>query len=465
MKIIPNSQKNRYIAGVVIVLAAIALIVWLVSWLSATSSEIRDWSEIRTWYDLDAVRDNLAGNYSLMNDLDSTTAGYEELAGPTADGGKGWEPIGLLGGRTSFAGTFDGQQHEIRDLFIHRPDQIRIGLFGMIDYGAVVKNLGVVDFTMIGDRLVGGLVGLNKGTISNSYSTGNVTGNDGVGGLVGHHSCGALHNCYSIASVTGENDVGGLVGQNTATTVRSRRSTFCEGTISDSYSRGTVTGQSSVGGLIGATEHGTIVEDSYSGGSVTGNNNVGGLVTSDEFSTVSNSYSTSSVTGSSSVGGLVGQHDGGTVSNSYATGSATGTEYVGGLVGEKKGGTVSNCYSTGSVTGYSLIGGLVGYNYYGYVNNSYTTGNTTGNEYVGGLVGENYKGNVSNSFWDIDTSGQATSDGGTGKTTAEMQDIVTFSGATWDIVAVANPSIRNTSYIWNIVDDETYPFMRWEPVS
>jgi len=62
-----------------------------------------------------------------------------------------------------------------------------------------------------------------------------------------------------------------------------------------------------------------------------------------------------------------------------------------------------------------------------------------------------------------ETSEQTTSDGGTGKTTAEMQDISTFLGATWDIIAVTNPSIRNPSYIWNIVDDETYPFLSWEP--
>jgi len=40
--------------------------------------------EIQTWYDLDAVRDNLAGNHTLMNDLDATTAGYQELAGRAA---------------------------------------------------------------------------------------------------------------------------------------------------------------------------------------------------------------------------------------------------------------------------------------------------------------------------------------------------------------------------------------------
>jgi len=78
-------------------------------------------------------------------------------------------------------------------------------------------------------------------------------------------------------------------------------------------------------------------------------------------------------------------------------------------------------------------------------------------------VGAN-AGAVSNSFWDTDTSGQADSAGGTGKTTTQMKNIATFTGAGWDIVAVANPGTRNPSYIWNIVDDETYPFLSWQPV-
>jgi hypothetical protein len=80
-------------------------------------------------------------------------------------------------------------------------------------------------------------------------------------------------------------------------------------------------------------------------------------------------------------------------------------------------------------------------------------------------VGRNPDGAVLNSFWDTQTSGQATSKGGTGKTTAQMQDITTFLGASWDIIAVADHVTRNLSYIWNIVDDETYPFLSWQPVS
>ena len=101
------------------------------------------------------------------------------------------------------------------------------------------------------------------------------------------------------------------------------------------------------------------------------------------------------------------------------------------------------------------------------MSNSYSTGSVTGEVYVGGLVGLNYHngyGIVTNSFWDTQTSGQATSAGGTGKTTTEMQEIETFSGVAWDIVAVA-PGSTNTTYIWNTVDGETYPFLSWQPVS
>ncbi|NIW92674.1 MAG: hypothetical protein GWN20_07210, partial [Phycisphaerae bacterium] len=48
---------------------------------------------IRTWYDLNNIRNDSSGDYMLMNDLDSTTDGYDELASPTANDGKGWHPL------------------------------------------------------------------------------------------------------------------------------------------------------------------------------------------------------------------------------------------------------------------------------------------------------------------------------------------------------------------------------------
>src|SRR4030042_425020 len=186
---------------------------------------------------------------------------------------------------------------------------------------------------------------------------------------------------------------------------------------------------------------------------------VGGLV-GIRWGTVSNSYSAGSVSGSSDqVGGLVG-YNYGTVSKSCSTGAVAGDSYTGGLVGFNRD-TVSDSYSSGNVTGGWLAGGLVGQNR-GTISKSYSAGPVTGDVDVGGLVGRNYEGSVSNSFWDTETSGQHTSDGGTGKTTAELQDKVTFSGAMWNMIEVADPDSRNPSYIWNIVDTITYAFLSWQ---
>jgi len=376
--------------------------------------------EIRDWYDLNAIRDNLDDSYLLMNDLDSTTPGYEELAGETANQGKGWQPIGTFvaghHGLKSFEGTFDGQGYEIRDLFINRADESAVGLFRGVEQEGVIKDIGVVNATVTGSGFTGTLVGLNHGAVRDSYFTGNMTGVDWVGGLVGLND-GTVSNSHSRGSVTGNGNVGGLMGRNF-------------GTVSNSHSTGSVTGNYSVGGLVGAND-----------------------------GTVSNSHSSTNVTGTSTIGGLVGGA-GGTVSSCYATGNATGEEFIGGLLGLSVG-TVNNTYSTGSVTGNSSVGGLVGDAFDGTVNNTYSTGSVTGNSSVGGLVGENERSTVTNSFWDTQTSGQATSAGGTGKTTAEMECIDTFSGAAWNIIAVAMNQ-TTPAYIWNIVDDVTYPFLSWQ---
>jgi hypothetical protein len=365
IKTMPSWRKRNYLARIGIFLIMAALITRFPGPYGVGGDDDHPSQnlEIRTWYDLDAIRDNLGGNHTLMNDLDSTTAGYEELAGPTANQGKGWEPIGffiytsvssgcsgpeIVDGISWFGltGTFDGQGHEIRDLFIN-PDKGGVGLFAYVNEDGIIKNVGVVNVTVIGDGPVGGLVGRNEGTVSNSYSTGNVTGNDWGSDLVG--------------------SVGGLVGSNR-----------------------------------------------------------------------------------------------GTVFNSYSTGNVIGYLNVGGLVGAHWWGDVLNSYSTGNVIGEGEVGGLVGENHCGDVFNSYSTGNVTGTYHVGGLVGWNYEGSVSNSSWNMETSGQVTSDGGTGKTTAEMQNIATFTGAGWDIVAVALNE-TNPTYIWNIVNNVTYPFLSWEP--
>ena len=425
--------------------------------VTVTANFVR-YQPIRTWYDLDAIRNNLADRYILMNDLDSTTAGYAELASPTANGGNGWQPIGHIEPGEwdiiyvdAFTGTFDGRGYEVRDLFIINGGW-GVGLFGAVG-GGVIENVKVLDANVTGGLFVGSLVGANHGSVISSCSSGNVTGgSEEVGGLVGFNQ-GGIYDSYSSASVAnGDMSIGGLVGRN-------------DGSISDSYATGSVSGSQMVGGLVGFNTYWD-VSNCYATGTVSGGSSVGGLV-GYNWAYVSHSYATGNVTGSEYIGGLVGMtSSSATVSNSYATGSVTGGDRVGGLTGQLDwDATVSNSYSTGSVSGDSNVGGLVGYNWpTATVSNSYSTGSVSGDSNVGGLVGWN-GGTVSASFWDTETSGQATSAGGTGKNTMEMVDIDTFTGVGWNITAVGHSYDRNPTYIWNIVDGVTYPFLSWQAIS
>jgi len=73
-------------------------------------------------------------------------------------------------------------------------------------------------------------------------------------------------------------------------------------------------------------------------------------------------------------------------------------------------------------------------------------------------VGHGYRG-VTFSFWDIETSGQSTSAGGTGKTTAQMQTMSTFTDAGWDFVG---ETANGTEDIWTICERVDYPKLTWQ---
>ena len=327
--------------------------------------------QIADWYHLDNVRNYLSSYFILTDDLDSDSIGYTELVSVSANEGKGWQPIA---GNSTFDGNFDGQGYDICDLFINRPDESQVGLFGVLGDAGTIENVGV-NGNVTGQSNVGGLVGQNEGTVNNSNATGRVIG---------------------------DNNVGGLVGQD------------------------------------------------FNG------------------STVTNSYATGNVTGDSNVGGLVGWNKNGAVNNSFATGRVIGTSNIGGLVGKNSAASniaaTSNSYATGPVIGDDIVGGLVGKNdKTGSVTDSYSTGSVTGSTNTGGLIGKN-QGTVNNSFWDTETSGQSSSPGGTPKTTAQMKDFDTFNDAGWDITTVDDADDRDANYIWNIVDDVTYPFLSWQPV-
>jgi hypothetical protein len=92
----------------------------------------------------------------------------------------------------------------------------------------------------------GGLVGVNIGTVTNCYSTTSVTApGPNTGGLVGHNYASAtVANCFATGNVSGNNRVGGLCGRN-------YRNTYSGCIITNSYSTGSVSGNTKVGGFCG----------------------------------------------------------------------------------------------------------------------------------------------------------------------------------------------------------------------
>ena len=390
----------------------------------------------------------LTGNLDFY-DEDSYSSTANRITWTT---GSGWQPIGNFS--NAFTGQFEGNGFTISNLTINRSGTSEIGLFGYMESGAEITNVGLLNVDIIGDNFVGGLVGENEGTITNSYVAGSVSGGGNVGGLVGRNFR-TITDSYATGSVTGSGDeVGGLVGSN-------------NNTIANSYTIVSVTGfGSEVGGLVGSNND--TITSSYAVGSVSGDNNsigdvfrgdvVGGLVGSNN-GTITNSYATGSVSRLSGrslsyIGGLVGENEG-AIANSYATGSALGDDNVGGLVGENSRGTVTNSYATGSVRGSFRIGGLVGQNNEGIVTNSYATGSVLGDDNVGGLVGENSRGTVTNSYWDINTSGITTSSGGTGETTIALQSPITPA------IVSYGPYYSWSTDDWDFGTNSQYPILRY----
>ena len=244
--------------------------------------------------------------YELTRDLDFNGAdSYGSVANKTIwTAGAGWQPIGASS--NAFTGKFEGNGFTISNLRIGRSGTRQIGLFGYTGSGAEIANVVLLNVDIIGTSNVGSLVGLNRGTIMNSYATGDVSGIgnfSSVGGLIGFNRDGTITNSYATGSVSGNAGIGGLVGFNR------------DGSITNSYATGSVSGNSDVGGLVGENE-GTIM-NSYATGSVSGNSDVGSLVGANFNGIITNSYATGSVSGNSDVGGLVGWNFNDTITNSY----------------------------------------------------------------------------------------------------------------------------------------------------
>ncbi len=371
---------------------------------------------------LQEMNDDKGANYTLMNNIDaSATSGW--------NGGAGFVPIGS--NINKFLGSLDGNDKTISGLYVNRPATDYQALIGWIEPPGSIHDVHLTGVNITGDWYTGALLGWGAGsTITNCSASGVVQGWLYTGGLIGDTE-GPIFDCSANVNVTGTaggSFTGGLIGETWHTSVTR---SFATGTVTH------LTGTDEIGGLVGFT----LNTDFYE------------------------CYATGDVNAPEAwyVGGLIGYHASDDINKSYATGAVNGANQVGGLVGFNND-EISDCYATGAVNGSSSVGGLVGYNDF-LIYNSYSIGAVNGSSDIGGLVGEiDAAWKVSyNSFWDNETSGlNSSSCNATGKTTAEMKDVATFTDLTtanlstpWDFIDNPNDDVANRD-IWTI--SNSYPY-------
>ncbi len=295
--------------------------------------------EIATLTELDYIRNNLAGTafndgsgnnstgcgdgvsvttcngYELVADLDFNTDTSDATQVIDAkdqffNNGTGWVPLGEgTSFQDIFTGTFEGNGHQISNLFIDDPSRRRLGLFGE------VRNAQVRNLTLNGD------LALVSGTAT-SVQLGALAAQ-----LTFESSVINCHSSVAVSSTAGfSKRIGGLIGYMNGTGTEAPQT----GPILDTVSTtGSITiNDNAVGGIVGLLQGG-IVRNAYSTAAISGNsgraagliaeiNASGGLNNPTADVLVENSVSLGSLD-TNSMGGLVARIDQGFENNGTIT--------------------------------------------------------------------------------------------------------------------------------------------------
>jgi hypothetical protein len=284
--------------------------------------------------------------------------------------GEGFSPIGNAANR--FTGSYDGQDYIIHSLYIYRPFNYNIGLFGYLN-NAMITNINTMDADVWGAMLVGAVSGYCSNTlITNCSSSGAVNGGGRLGGIIGECQSSSLQNCFSsiVNDYNVVNHVGGIVGY------------ASDSSITQCSSDATLENANTVGGIVGESI--------------------------DSFTCFCNF--TGYIIGICTVGGIAGSNNNSTISNCTNSGTLTTnpsnqiqSKGLGGIVGTNRG-NIYNCSNYGEINGFAWVGGIVGYmaddsN----VRDCTSTGNVNGSASgVGGIIGYCREDNTDNSFYNYE---------------------------------------------------------------
>ena len=172
--------------------------------------------------------------------------------------GKGFTPIGNSYDNV-FSGTFEGNGYEIKNIYINDENAQYVGLFGRCEDSKIL-NLGISG-NITGRDYAGGIVGYVAGSnIANCYSKANIQFENGfyyIGGIAGNVEASTIKNCYNTGNLNGtatdsSNSIGGIVGY------------INQSKIFNCYNIGNVNSNATSGVIVGKNNNGTsILENNY----------------------------------------------------------------------------------------------------------------------------------------------------------------------------------------------------------
>jgi len=260
--------------------------------------------------ELQLISSDMKADYALANDIDASDT-------KTWNDGLGWTPIG--NNSAPFKHRFDGRGHTIYGLFINRPTEWLVGLFGYVDHGGYISNLTMIGHNITGYQYVGALAGEGTGNFTNIETIGNVTGYGDVGGMAGYFAdvtashlssggyvrstggagglagtaYGIIHNVTSSAKVHTGSAGGGLFGQ------------FSGYNLSMAYATGDVlTDTQMASGLVSFAEAQSAISDTYATGNVTATTTFAAGYVMQNKGTLARSYSVGKVTSAGTAKGF-----------------------------------------------------------------------------------------------------------------------------------------------------------------
>lgn len=203
---VPTSYSK---ATLIILLTFLALPVSVFAQFAGGTGSGGDPYQISNCTQLQSMADYKSSSFILIQDIDcSDTVNWNS--------GSGFLPVGNDYFTTPFTGTFNGDGHVIRDLFINRPGTTGVGLFGWAQGN--IQKVGLENVKITGLDRVGAIAGdMAIATVSESFATGTVTagGGSGGGGLFGRIDIFAsATDCYSYVttSAAGGSNAGGIAG-------------------------------------------------------------------------------------------------------------------------------------------------------------------------------------------------------------------------------------------------------------